>query len=232
MRDDLAKLLLAKTCQDYNLIAQHFSRTRQFVWDLEPLAEYVKAKERVLDLGCGNGRLLEILKDKDIDYFGVDISEKLIEIAKKRYPGANFQVADVLNLPFANNFFDKVFAIRIFHHIPSQKLRLQFLKEVRRVLKPGGFLVLTVWNVWGSKHKKNLLRVIKYGLLKIIGKSKLDFKDAFIPWRLTEGRVLRYFHFFTKRELRKILKRSSFEVKKVWTFRKFSHSDIYLVAKK
>jgi ubiquinone/menaquinone biosynthesis C-methylase UbiE len=54
---------------------------------------------------------LEVLKDKEIDYSGLDFSEKLIEIAQRKYPEANFQVADVLNPPFPENFFDKVFAI-------------------------------------------------------------------------------------------------------------------------
>ncbi len=231
MKEEYAKYLLDKTCQDYNLISEQFSRSRHFTWDIEPLAKYVTPEEKVLDLGCGNGRLLEILKNKEIDYFGIDISEKLIEMTKEKYPGAKFQRADVFNLPFANNFFDKIYAIRIFHHIPSQKLRLQFLKEARRVLKPGGFLILTVWNVWSPKYRKNLLGLIKYGFLKVIGRTRLDFKDAFIPWGLTEGRVLRYFHFFTKRELRKIFQKSDFKIKKIWTFAKFGHSDIYLIAK-
>jgi len=227
-----AKYLLEKTKRDYNLLAENFSRTRQFTWDIEILSQYVRSGDIVLDLGCGNGRLLKVLKKHKIKYFGLDISEKLIEIAKKQYPQYNFTVGDILRLPYPDNFFNKVFAIRILHHIPSEKFRLQVLKEIKRVLEPRGLLILTVWNVWGSKYKINLLRMLKYSFLKVIGRSKLDFKDAFIPWWKTGEKVERYFHFFTKGELKKLVEREGFKVEKTWTSNFRGHSDIYLIAKK
>lgn len=247
MEKEYAKYLLKKIKKDYNLIAAEYARTREFIWDIEPLAQYVFAGERVLDLGCSNGRLLKILKEKRIDYIGVDSSEKLIEIAQKKYPPKSrppehknkkdiflptvkFQVADALNLPFPNNYFDKVFSIRTFHHIPSSEFRLQFIKETKRVLKPGGVLILTVWNVRGSKDKTNLLRLIKSTFLKIIGKSKLDFGDTLVPW---DKKVLRYYHYFTKNELKKIIEKSGLKIKKIWTFSgPAQYSDIYVVAEK
>ena len=79
MDRDYAQYLLKKTRQDYNLIAPQFSSTRRFVWrGLESLAKYILSREKVLDLGCGNGRLLQIFKDIDIDYTGIDGSQKLI----------------------------------------------------------------------------------------------------------------------------------------------------------
>jgi len=229
---DYAKYLLEKTRQDYNLLAADFSRTRQFTWDIEPLSKYVFQEDKVLDLGCGNGRLLEIFKGMEIDYFGLDFSEKLIEIAQRKYPQNKFIVGDVLSLPFPNNFFDRVFAIRFLHHIPSKEFRNQALKEIKRVLKPKGTLILAVWNVWGSKNKINVLRMVKNCFLKIIGKSKLDLGDALIPWWKMDETVLRYFHFFTKKELKKIVEENNFEVDKIWPSKFNGHSDIYLVAKK
>ena len=76
-----AKYLLEKTTKDYNLIAKDYARTRAYIpKDIETLGEYTWEGERVLDLGCANGRLFEILNGKNVDYFGVDISEKLIEM--------------------------------------------------------------------------------------------------------------------------------------------------------
>jgi len=232
MDREYAEYLLKKTIRDYNLIAEDFARTRQFTWDIESLSQYVWDGEKILDLGCGNGRLLEIFKDKKIDYFGIDSSEKLIEIAKKKYHTAKFQVGDILNLSFPNNFFDKVFAIRILHHIPSHNFRLQLLKEIKRVLKPEGFLILTVWNVWRSKYKINLLRMVKYSLLKLVGRSKLDFGDAFVPWWKLNEEILRYFHFFTESGLKKLVRKSNFTIKEIWHPSLRGHSDIYLVAQK
>ncbi|GAI25805.1 unnamed protein product, partial [marine sediment metagenome] len=65
------------------------------------------------------------MKAKRVDYFGVDIAERLIKIAKKNYPEAKFQVADVLNLPFPPNFFDKIYSISVLHNIPSKNFQLQ-----------------------------------------------------------------------------------------------------------
>ena len=121
MKKDYALYLLEKTRQDYNLIADDFSRTRSSIW-LETKAlfdKYLSAGERVLDLGCGNGRYYEYFKEKGLDYHGLDNSEKLVEVARKRYKEADFQVGDALNLPFSDNFFDKVISIAVFHHIPS-----------------------------------------------------------------------------------------------------------------
>ena len=85
MDRNYAEYLIKKTTQDYNLIAEVFSRTRERIWpEMRFLFDdYPVPGEKILDIGCGNGRFLEIFKQKKVDYFGVDSSERLIEIAKK-----------------------------------------------------------------------------------------------------------------------------------------------------
>lgn len=233
MDKDYAKYLLEKTRQDYNLIAEDYTRTRAFIpEDIKGLSEYTFAGERVLDSGCGSGRFFEVLRDKGIDYFGIDISENLIAIAKKNYPNVKFQVADALNLPFSQNFFDKIYSISVLHHIPSKDFRLQYLKETKRVLKPEGLLILRVWDLW--KRKSALKLLFKYTFFKLIGKSKLDFKDVFLPWKDSKGKILiqRYFHCFTKKELEDLVKRAEFKIKKSWRGGKDPRTNIYIVAEK
>jgi len=225
MERSYAEYILNKTKQDYNLIAEEYANTRHFTWDIENLVQYVSPAERILDLGCGSGRLLEILRDKNIDYFGIDFSEKLIEIAKRNYPSFKFQVANVLSLPFPNNFFDKIFSIRVLIHIPSKEFQLQFLNEAKRVLKPGGLLILTVWYLWKLRSKRNFFLMIKNAFLKILGKSNLDFGDALIPWG---KKAMRYYHYFTAGELKKLTEKSGLKVKKIWA----TPFDIYLIAEK
>ena len=199
-----------KTRRDYNLIAEEFSRSRDKFWEeLRFLDGYVGDSERVLDLGCGNGRLYELFRKKNVDYYGIDISERLVELAKRRYPQAKFWAADALNLPFFDNFFDKVISIAVFHHVPSKESRLKFLKEAKRVLKPGGTFILIVWNL--NSFNKSLM-FLKYGLKKILKRSSLDFGDAFLPWG---EEVLRYVHRFSKGELVKLLGESGFKVEKL-----------------
>jgi ubiquinone/menaquinone biosynthesis C-methylase UbiE len=235
MDKDYAQYLLKKTTQDYNLIADDFSRAREHIWEEMRFLfdDFLIPGERVLDLGCGNGRFYQVMKDKNIDYTGVDISEKLIEIAKKRFPKAKFQVTDALNLPFPDNYFDKVYSVAVLQHIPSQEFRLQFLKEAKRVLRPKGILILTVWNLWRKAHIK---RMAKNAVLKIIGKSKLDFKDFFLTSAKHSLFKGFYYHCFTPKELEKLVKKAGFKIKKseliVMSTGRKPHSNYYIVAEK
>lgn len=233
MERSYAEYILKKTKDDYNLIASQFSRARRFIsQDLKILGEYTLAGERVLDLGCGNGRFFEILRTKKVDYIGADFSEKLIEIAKRRYPEAKFQQANALNLPFPPIFFDKIYAVSVLQHIPSKEFQLQFLKEAKRILKPEGLLILRVWDLWRRKKGRKL--IFKYTLLKLIGKSKLDFKDIFLPWKNSRGQILikRYLHCFTKKEVENLVKKTGLKIKESWYWGKDPRSSIYLIAEK
>lgn len=86
-----------------------------------PLAEY-----KTLDLGCGIGRLTM--------GYGVDVSPEMIKIAK---PGNEYKVCDGSSIPYPDEFFDNVFSVFMFQHIPDHK-KVRYIKEIRRVLKPGG----------------------------------------------------------------------------------------------
>ncbi len=233
MDPDYAKYLLEKTRQDYNLIAEDYARTRAYIpEDIRKLGEYVLAGERVLDLGCANGRLSEVLKIKKVNYFGVDISSRLIKIAKKNYPEVKFQIADALSLPFSADFFDKIYSMSVLHNIPSRNFQLQYLKETKRVLKPGGILILRVWDFW--KRKAAVKLISKYTFLKLIRKSKLDFKDVFVPWKDSNGKILirRYLQCFTKKELEDLAREAGFKIKKSWCSGKDPRINIYLIAEK
>ena len=228
MKKEYAEQLLKKTKEDYDKIAEEFSTTREKV--LEEMNflfdDYVIPGDKILDLGCGNGRFFELLKDKDVNYIGVDFSEKLIEIAKEKYPKVKFQVADALDLPFPNNYFDRIYSIAVLHHIPSREFRLQFLKEARRVLKPNGLLILTVWK---PKSKKNWSLFLKYTTLKLIG--KLERRDVFQSWG---KKMERYFHLFSEEELVDLAKEVKFKIIKegIVTNERGNRRNIYLVVEK
>lgn len=225
MDENYAKYLLEKTREDYNLISEDFSRTRNRIWEeLVFLGKYANENEKVLDVGCGNGRLYEIFQEKTIDYYGIDFSEKLLEIAQKRYPQFKFQVADALNLPFPADFFDKAYSIAVLHHIPSKQFRIRFLREIRRVVSPEGLLVLTVWN---SGPFKKAMIFLKHLSLKIIGKSKLDLGDALIPWG---KQFKRYIHYFSKAELKELLQEAGFSIRKIEVVKRKKSGESNIVA--
>lgn len=238
MNRNYAEYLLKKTIQDYNLIAEDFSRTREYVPQeiKELILKYVNPRDRILDLGCGNGRFFKIFESKPVDYFGVDNSEKMVKIAKEKYPKGNFQVADALNLPFPSNYFDKIFSFAVFHHVPSEGFRIEFLNEVKRILKPKGIFILTVWNLNPIKmilvgKTKRAKDFFKYQILKIFGISKLDFGDFFISW---QNIIPRYIHCFTVNGLKKTVKKADFKIINNGILRGINtkESNLYLIAEK
>jgi hypothetical protein len=78
---------------------------------------------------------------------------------------------------------------------------------------------------------REILALLKYTLLKIIGRSKLDFKDFFVPWG---KKMLRYYHFFTQRELENLVKKVGFEILDfgVVKNKRGNRQNYYIVSKK
>jgi ubiquinone/menaquinone biosynthesis C-methylase UbiE len=227
MKDKVAQSILRENRTGYNRISEKFSQTRKFPWhDFEFFKQYLHENDQVLDAGCGNGRLYEFLKDNKIIYTGIDTSEKLISIAKQNHPEAHFSVGDILTLPFSDNKFNAIFCIATLHHVPGKKLREQVIKEFNRVLKPGGYLIMTNWNLLNIRWWPTLINA---AWQKIIGKSQLDFGDVQKPWKNQYGEVQtrRYLHAFTKGQFRRLLQTNGFTVIKQWYTRKDMASNRY-----
>ncbi|MGN1019653.1 MAG: class I SAM-dependent methyltransferase [Aristaeellaceae bacterium] len=107
------------------------------------LAEVMKEPfSDLLDAGCGTGAMLSLfLRDcPGKRYTGIDLSGKMIAAAlSKRLDGVRFVTGDCENLPFADDSFDVVTCSMSFHHYPNPD---QFFQSLRRVLRPGGRLIL------------------------------------------------------------------------------------------
>jgi len=218
MKSEKAKNIIQETRKAYNTIYDHFSQTRQNLWsEFEDFKSYFQTNDKVLDFGCGNGRFYELIKEFNPDYYGVDLSDELLLLAKQKIPEGHFVLIDEnLTLPFKDNFFDKIVCLATFHHIPSQELEEKVLKEFYRVLKPNGILILTVWDFYHGKNKKYLFRNYFSGIINFIFRSKsfLGFKDFYVPWKDNQGQVIaeRYFHAFTLKELNSLLKKVGYKV--------------------
>lgn len=194
---------------DYTPIASEFSATRQHAWkEFELLLPYLKNRQHILDLGCGNGRLFKFLqKHKKINYLGVDNNEDLLKIAKKENPEAKFQKGDLAKIPVKSGEIDILASIASFHHLPTKELRKKSLGEMRRVLKTNGILFLTVWNLFQPKYKKYIW---KSRLRSLLSFGKKDSRGTLIPW--SNSGIKRYYHAFTPREIEKLLNNSGFEI--------------------
>lgn len=91
-----------------------------------------------LDAGCGTGNYLHALSAKGLSFYGIDPSETMLEKAMRQNPTVKFTCCKAEDIPFDNHFFNGVTAILTMHHWDSIP---QGLKEIYRVLKPGGRFV-------------------------------------------------------------------------------------------
>ncbi|WP_370463915.1 class I SAM-dependent methyltransferase [Microbulbifer sp. ALW1] len=129
---------------------------------VDPKLLQLKPGQRVLDLGCGEGRhAIHLMLTDAVDVFGIDLSIEDVKTASER--AAPFTesgegcgrlqlgVGNALQLPFANDFFDVVICSEVLEHIPDYQ---GVLAEINRVLKPGGIFAATVpayfpeWICW------------------------------------------------------------------------------------
>jgi len=212
MKRIIAEKILAESKSNYDQIAKSWNATRQNIWpEMLRFKDYLKPGDKVLDAGCGNGRLIKIFDDLKVDYLGIDNSAELLMIAKNNFPGREFFVGDFLNLDFKANTFDAVFCLAALHHIPGKKNRAKAISEFNRVLKPGGSLFMLNWHFSSPNFFKLYL---KYTLSKILGKSELDFGDIYVPWQKTG--LSRYVHLFNQAEIKKLLKKNGFIVQKLF----------------
>ena len=231
------KNLLTLVKSSYEEIADQFNQTRKkHLWpELIKLTKEIKTGDKILDVGCGNGRLLEAFGDKKISYLGVDNSEKLINLAEKNRkspaplrlarPGqiANrkFIVGNILDLgriPEMN--FDYVFSVALFHHLPGNDLRIAALRQLKNKVSENGKIIIVVWNLWSQPKFRKL--ILKFALLKLMKKNlpagKMDFGDILFDWKSPSGQAQsqRYYHAFTKRGLKKIIKKAGLKIEKIY----------------
>ncbi|MEM3227810.1 MAG: methyltransferase domain-containing protein [Candidatus Micrarchaeaceae archaeon] len=157
--------------------------------------------KRVLDLGSGPGIYAALLRKRGAIVYGVDISEKMVEIARARYPGIEFEVGSALKLPYKNSFFDVVFSALVFEHIRGID---KALKEVARVLKVHGHFVFSIGNP--------ILRVSHH----IRGKNRRYrvfedyFKEGVMHSKWPSLGVTMPFYHYTFQTIFKILKKNGF----------------------
>ena len=115
----------------------YYYRNRHVVSDLYPsekifLPRVLFPGAKVLDVGCASGGFFNIMRsfEPHIEYTGIDLSEKAVELARERYPEATFQVTEGFDLPFEDNTFDLVHCTSVFNNEPRYQ---PMLREMYRV---------------------------------------------------------------------------------------------------
>ena len=134
-RNDLARPFNTSYFKEY------YSGYRDKIEDLFPSETYflnslVERSETILDVGCANGGMFEIINsiNKEVQYCGVDIAAELIDIAKKKYPKVDFRKEDGISLSFEDNSFDSVVSFGTTVHDQDYK---NLITECYRISRRG-----------------------------------------------------------------------------------------------
>ncbi len=140
-------------------------------------------KENCLEIGCGAGRMTLQLASFFNKVHAIDISEKILEYAKKyiKKPNIEFYKSNGIVLPFENNSIYSVFSTHVFQHLDSLSIAREYLKEVARVTKPGGTLMihLPIYK-WPSKPK---LFGLQYAVIKRLGDIRASIQRSLMNFR-------------------------------------------------
>jgi SAM-dependent methyltransferase len=114
--------------------------------------EHLPADSPILDLGCGSGRDAKIFSDRGYKVVGVDLSSRMLEIAKKEAPLAEFQQMDIRHLRFGYEIFGGVWSVASLLHLPKAEVP-QCLDECHRVLQTNGVIYIGVKLGKGEEFK-------------------------------------------------------------------------------
>lgn len=107
------------------------------------IEQYFPAGAKVLDVGCGQGRLAKYLSDMAFAVSGTDTSTAMLEQARKNVPGCEFRECRSSKLTYEDNTFDVAIAVTLFTSVPFDLEQRQIMSEIKRVLKPSGCLFVS-----------------------------------------------------------------------------------------
>lgn len=149
---------------------------------------------KILEIGCGSGRNLLPFAKQGFDCYGIDFSKNMIKFAKEYCKKYNFKInlkkARAEELPFQDSSFDYVLSIATLHHLNRKEQELA-VKEMARVLKPGGIALVAVW----SKFPMSIF-----------------IKQKYISWTVKGKTYWRYHYLFTPFELKRLLRKHGFKI--------------------
>ncbi len=222
MDSTVAHTLLELNRRFYAEFGKNFSATRQRIQPgARKIISRLEGNERILDLGCGNGELARTLAQGGFhgEYLGLDFSLPLLRDAESQ-PGAfpvNFRAVDLTSPAWSletdhglliPDYWSLVTCFAALHHIPSRELRLNILRQVHRLLPPGGRFILSNWQFLNSEKLKRRIQPWETAGLSA---AEVDEGDYLLDWR-AGGSGLRYAHHFSAEELGQLAAEAGFSV--------------------
>ncbi len=229
VEDTTVNYLTSLNYQFYQTLGGVFSATRRRIQPgVRKVLSYIPASGAILDLGCGNGELARQLHRQGFmgAYTGVDFSSTLLDEAKKTDADVGnyrFIQADLTRPDWAQvlageqstshlNGFEFILAFASLHHLPGKHLRLQVLRQARRLISPAGQLIHSEWMFLNSPRMRLRIQPWERANLSL---DQVDPGDYLLDWKAGEY-GLRYVHLFSGPELDELADQAGFRVKQVF----------------
>ena len=205
----------------YSQFSADFSDSRSSErFNIEPFRKFLANDIRLLDAGCGNGRLAGTLERAgfSLDYLGIDGSSELVAFAQKknatlRNVRVQFRVVDLTAPRWSETLrdaspFDVSVSLAVLHHIPSFELRAQVLREIRALLKPRGVFIMSNWQFLNSERLRK--KIVSWREIAT-SDSRPETNDYLLDWK-RGGTGYRYVHLVDENEVEQLANASGFEI--------------------
>ncbi len=140
----------SKVAEVYDLVAKEYAEKFYGEHEKKPqdqeilyrFSQEVAGKKPLWDIGCGPGQTTQYLRNLGIEISGLDASEKMIEQAKRIYPGITFRKGNILALEFEDKSIAGIVAFYAIVHFSEEQV-VEAFREIFRVLQPGGVFLFT-----------------------------------------------------------------------------------------
>jgi len=196
----------------WDIIAESFDKTRRKPWiQCIDFINKLPKNHIVADIGCGNGRHLIPCAKHCGKIIGIDLSNKLLKIVQKNIKKNKIENSilihsNILNIPLKSESIDSALFIATLHNIKGRKNRIESLKEIHRILKNNGKVIISVWSRWQDNYRMQFFKKW-FNLLK-----KNEFGDINIYWRQHGLNIPRFYHLYSKKEFLNDIKKNKFEI--------------------
>lgn len=144
--------------------------------------KYLSPGSKILEGGCGKGQFVYSLQERGYEAYGIDFAENIIGRLRSIFPLHHFELGDVRSLPYPDNSFDGYWSLGVIEHFYEGPDAI--LKEMARVIRPGGYLFITFPHM--SKLRRNKARHSKFSIFN----SDLLKNGNFYQFALPEESVI------------------------------------------
>ena len=224
MNAALVQRLVQINREFYSTFASDFAGSRSLAQpSLRRLLTYIPPAARLLDVGCGHGRIAHLL-DRNrpgASYLGLDFSAEFVRLAREGAAtiadiSVDWEVADVTRPGWsgglANRHFDTILLLAVLHHIPAYENRLALLCTLRRHLDPGGRLILSAWQFTTNERMRR--KIVSWECVEL-DPAGLEKGDHLLDWK-RGGLGYRYCHLIDQDELAQLAAESGLKLLESW----------------